>query len=155
MNDLEEFNHFAEMAQQVDVAVGKLVRRAAFGIERSAKKRAPVKTGFMRNSIYTRTQDMSGYTKASAAAGRRNKAEKPLPEVPPPAHNEAYVAVGAEYAIFLEFGTHKMPAKPFFYPAVEEVRPKFVAALQRLVDRQKEVEIQITSEIAGDLPGGP
>lgn len=152
---MEEFNHFEEMAHQVDVAVGKLVRRAAFGIERSAKKRAAVKTGFMRNSIYSRTEDQSGYTKASAAAGRRNKDATPLPEVSPPAHNEAWVAVGAEYAIYVEFGTHKMAAKPYFYPAVEEIRPKFLAALQRLMDRQKEVEIDITGEIAGDLPGAP
>jgi HK97 gp10 family phage protein len=44
----------------------------------------------------------------------------------------AEVAVGAEYAVYHEFGTYKMAARPFFFPAVERVRPSFEAAMRQL-----------------------
>jgi hypothetical protein len=36
------------------------------------------------------------------------------------------VGTGVEYALFLEFGTSKMDAKPFFRPAITEVRAQGV-----------------------------
>ena len=116
----------------------------------------PVRLG--ANSIYTRTENENGAGSASEAAykrmvhsfrlgksaarnaakfARRGKEEAQFaqalfPEVPTPQHNYAYVAVGAIYAIFVEFGTHKMAARPFFYPAVAAAKPGFLTAMERV-----------------------
>jgi HK97 gp10 family phage protein len=71
----------------------------AFTIEAEAKRRAPVDTGFLRSSI-------------------RAVQKGPLHWV---------VGVGAAYALFIEFGTRRQRAQPFFSPAV--------AAGRRLIER--------------------
>lgn len=57
---LEEFNHWEQVADEIDERVGQLVRVTAFKVEAAAKRRAPVDTGFLRNSIYTVTNLESG-----------------------------------------------------------------------------------------------
>jgi len=37
------------------------------------------------------------------------------------------------YAPWLEYGTSRMAARPFFRPAVEEIGPKFMARLERAI----------------------
>lgn len=44
----------------------------------------------------------------------------------------AIVGVGAEYGIYLEYGTRKMAKRPYIRPAVDEVKVKFLRALQDL-----------------------
>ena len=38
----------------------------------------------------------------------------------------------AYYALFLEYGTAKMAARPFLHPSVEAERPRFIGELQML-----------------------
>lgn len=40
-----------------------------------------------------------------------------------------------EYASHLEFGTQNMAERPYFHPAVERERPRFVKRYDRLIDR--------------------
>jgi len=35
------------------------------------------------------------------------------------------------YATYLEYGTSRMAARPFFRPAIEEIRPKYMARLEK------------------------
>lgn len=42
------------------------------------------------------------------------------------------VSVGAEYGIYHEYGTIRMAARPFFWPAVEKVRPALLAAMKQI-----------------------
>jgi len=73
--------------------LSKLVRTSALRVEAGAKLRAPVLTGFLRNSVQTAFEgDLT-----------------------------ALVFVGASYGIFVELGTVKMRARPFLLPALEEV----------------------------------
>lgn len=37
------------------------------------------------------------------------------------------------YAVHLEYGTSRMAARPFFRPAAEAIRPKFMARLERAI----------------------
>lgn len=80
------------------------VAKAAHDIEAHAKDRAPVDTGFLKNSIAARQ-------------------EAPLAWV---------VEVGADYGIYQEFGTRRMAARPYLIPAVEQVRPSYIAAMAKL-----------------------
>lgn len=77
--------------------------KAAFDIEGHAKTMAPVDTGFLMSSIVA----------SGAGLGWR-------------------VDAGAHYAIYQEFGTRHMAARPFFIPAIETVRPTYIAAMAKI-----------------------
>ncbi len=151
---MESFNHFGSIADALPQVLGQVVRKTAFDVQAGAVRRAPVDTGFLRASIYTVTSEGSTYgeghvkpariTKtarkkaASSLSGLTSSFSTPygyylLPSVQAPENEQtAYVAVGAEYGIYLEFGTRYMPAKPYFYPAVEHARAGFESALSRI-----------------------
>lgn len=99
-------------------AVGKV----AFAVERRAKQKAPVDTGALRASIYTRLGTRKdGFDQAAQAAGGRN-ADANLTELPAPENETtAHVGPSVEYGPEVEFGTHKKSAQPFLTPAVREV----------------------------------
>jgi hypothetical protein len=154
------FNHFNQIADALPQVLSQVVRKTAFDVQAGAVRRAPVDTGFLRASIYVKTFNESTYGQGSIKAKRitrkaRRKAAASLsgltssfstpygyyllPEVEAPDNEQtAYVAVGAEYGIYLEFGTRYMPARPYFYASVEHVRPSFEAALSRIEDKLKE-----------------
>lgn len=117
-----------EMALKLDTALDQLVRKAAFDVQAVAQSLAPVNTGFLKASVYTRTSTTSGYSQVMQPPPGAFL----FPETEKPETNHATVAVGASYGIFQEFGTTKMPAHPFLTPAVEIVRPQLVAALEKL-----------------------
>lgn len=83
------------------------VRKAAFEVERGAKKRARVKTGALRNSINSTFEE---------------------------SYNDFVAEVGPEvhYGVHLEFGTERMAPRPFLRPAYEEVEPGFIEALRQI-----------------------
>jgi phage gpG-like protein len=47
----------------------------------------------------------------------------------------ATVFTNLEYAPLLEFGTRKMAARPFLFPALEKERPAWNRRLDRIVDQ--------------------
>lgn len=77
----------------------------AADVKAEAIRNAPVKTGYLRSSIYAVVKDWV-----------------------------VSLGVDASYAYFIEFGTRRMTAKPFMYPAVEkylsELETIIVAAIQ-------------------------
>ena len=68
----------------------KIIRATALHVLGEARKRAPVRTGFMRDNSEVTNGD--GYSN---------------------------VEFHAEYAPYVELGTHKMAARPYLTPAVE------------------------------------
>lgn len=85
----------------------KEIRRAGFRVEGRAKVKAPIDTGFLRASIQTTTPETFA----------------------------ADVSVGAEYGVFVEFGTVNQSAQPFLTPAVEEERPVLDKRLAALIKK--------------------
>ena len=83
--------------KKVRQAVQEQVNKSALNIQREAKKRCPVDTGALRNSI---TVDFYGIMSAEIG-----------PHMP--------------YAPYVEFGTRKMAAKPYLFPAYEQEKPHF------------------------------
>lgn len=122
------YNLIPEIGEKLEVAANQILRKAALDCEAAAKGNAPVATGFLRDSIYTRTATSSGY----GQAGEPPPGAELLPEVDKPDSGTAYVAVGANYGVFVEFGTSKMAAQPYLVPAAEAVGPSFVAAMAEL-----------------------
>ncbi|NLD42336.1 MAG: hypothetical protein GX657_02460 [Chloroflexi bacterium] len=130
----------------------RLVRRTALDIERRAKAGAPVDTGFLRNSIYTVTSQGSGYdralghaerTDAKRRAGQRKSAATGqwvdvagamMEEAVGAGFLSAIVAVGAEYGVFVEYGTLDQAAQPYLEPAVEDATDAWEEGLEKLFD---------------------
>lgn len=88
--------------------VSAVIRKTAFDVQREAQNRAPVKTGTLRASI--------------GAA-------------PTPGGNPNFdwtVTVGAEYGIYVEYGTRYMHAQPYFNPAIQKAWGPFQEAFATL-----------------------
>ncbi len=128
------YNHFPQAAQAFHEAISQVIRKTAFDIQGQANSTAPIDTGFLRNSIYVVTHDESTYGGATPS--------KPdaylLPEIEKAEDDTtAYIAVGANYGIYLELGTRFMPPKPYLAPAVETVRPQFEKAMSLIEDKMR------------------
>ena len=72
------------------------VHGGALIIENDAKARSPIRTGTLRRSINTQTEQRG------------------------PDRVVAHIGPNTDYAAFLEFGTRKMAARPYMRPALDE-----------------------------------
>ncbi len=104
---LDEFNRFMDKhlneAPEVFEAAMKV---GGMEIEREARKNAPYLTGNLRRSIHTVT-------------------ERTLIEI------RAWIGTNVEYALWLEYGTSKMPkGRPFLRPALDT---KYNSAINTVV----------------------
>lgn len=93
-----DFRPLDKLTEQTRPRAEALLKQAAFEVEAEAKKRAPVDTGALRNSLTTEGVGSQLYWQ---------------------------VHDGVEYGIFQELGTSRMAAQPFLVPAVESLRGKF------------------------------
>jgi HK97 gp10 family phage protein len=111
------FNHFGDIANAIPDIISKVVRKVAFDVQSDAQSLAPRDTGFLANSIYVKTSKDSSYSQVGQPT---SKDASLLPEMEtPPDDQTAYVAVGANYGIYLEYGTRFQPPQPYLTPAVE------------------------------------
>lgn len=156
-------NRLPRMTANLQRELSAAVRKSAFQVEAGAKQRAPVDTGALKNSIYTVTDRGSGYGRSVAdvqsrealfsrravmakraktatrnvqqAVKARRAAAHLYKEVRPGRGMEAIIAVGVEYGAHVEYGTHKMGARPFMHPALARVVPTFQAACREAFAR--------------------
>ena len=121
-----------EIAAKLDEVLDKAVRKAAFDIQAHAQANITanesVRTGFLKNSVYVTTDEKSTYGEVQEP----QEGQELLPEVEQPKKHSAVVAVGANYGVFIEFGTVHMGPKPYLAPAVALVEPQFLAAMAKL-----------------------
>lgn len=82
----------------------QVTKACAFYVLGEARQKAPVRTGFLK--------DNSAVNSQYAEDGYQN------------------VEFYAEYAPYVELGTHKMRAKPFLTPAAEKGRERLVALIK-------------------------
>ena len=91
--------------EKVTAMAGLAVAKTALDCEAAAKRKAPVDTGALRNSIGT------------SIAGDRMSAE---------------IGPTVNYAPYQEYGTSRMAAQPYMGPALDEVTPGFVSAMEQI-----------------------
>lgn len=96
-------------AGAVGARTAAAIRKTAHDIEADAKGFAPVDTGFLRNSISTTISGDGRFGEIAAVIGPT-----------------------AEYGIYQEVGTSKMPAHPYLAPAFDRRIGGFTAALGKL-----------------------
>jgi len=88
-------------------AVSAELQRSVLRVERKAKMKAAVDTGFMRNGIFVVRVGMLRY-KVTSPAG---------------------------YSVYVELGTRKMKAQPFLGPAVKEESEVLFKNLRKMFRR--------------------
>jgi phage gpG-like protein len=138
---MEDFNNWSKLAETFDTAQSQAVRKCAFdwlaNAQAQIRANNQIDTGFMWNSGYVRTWDESTYSQASAPL---KKGQTKLEEVERPANNkEAYVAFGASYAWYQNYGTSRIPARPFLEPSKARTQASFDEALRRIDDKLREI----------------
>jgi HK97 gp10 family phage protein len=127
----EDFNHFPQISDELHTALALAVKAVAFQLQAAIQSNAPVDTGFLRNSVYVVTIDSSSY---GQGGGPTAKDTYLLPPVGVPDDDmSAWVGVGANYGIYLEFGTRFMPAQPYFMLAVRATEHFFDSLVQQIV----------------------
>ena len=98
-------NRFPSIIAGMEDKAEAVVAKTALDLEGHAKVRAPVVTGTLMNSIQA--------TRVGDAHWR--------------------VVVGADYGMYVEWGTVNMAAQPFFQPAIQAVTPAFLRAIRTVV----------------------
>lgn len=124
------YDLFPEMPDALRRAAGKAVARTADMIAGLASANAPELTGFMKSTIYTVTSTKSTYGQGVTQGAQGSYL---LPEVEKPTNVlTAFVGVAANYSAYVNYGTIKAAAQPFFDQAVETARPLFQVQMESL-----------------------
>lgn len=126
MNEIKlDTREMDRIIKQSGLKARQVVKRLAFKVEAGAKMRAALKTGALRNSIYTIADRHDGYSQASSAAKGANGKVITGPIPTPSDKDVAHVGPAVNYGAYVEFGTHRMAAQPYLTPAVEAMAQEF------------------------------
>jgi hypothetical protein len=77
-------------------------------VKTEAMRRAPVKTGYLRSSIYSLVKDWV-----------------------------VNIGAEATYALFVELGTRTLQARPYLYPSIQQYLPQLEQAISEAIDAAK------------------
>jgi len=80
----------------------------AADVKAAAMRNAPVRTGYLRSTIYAQIKDWV-----------------------------AEIGADAVYALFVEFGTRYMQSQPFLYPAIQEYLPELEFNIAGAIEQAK------------------
>lgn len=128
--DLSGFEEFErKLIPTLDRAVRKTAAQLQTNAKFNVKAMGAVDTGALGESIYVVTSDRNTFEQAAAEARKRRPESKQLKlEIERSEKVEAYVAVGQEYGIHVEYGTRRkdgdirMAARPFLRAAINANR---------------------------------
>ena len=98
-------DNFPRIIEGMKDQAAKIVAKVALDLEAGIKMRAPVRTGFLRGSTQSLKRSDLHWT----------------------------VVVGADYGVYVEYGTIYSAPHPFVVPSVEFMRPIFTAAMRRVI----------------------
>lgn len=119
----------------------KAVRAIAFSIEGKTKRNITrlklVDTGAMLNSVYTRTAKGSYVNGQATGEMPELPGEAQRQTLPSVKEGEAVVGPTVEYAIYHEFGTRYITARPFLVPAVNEAAKELAKHFKGVCDGSK------------------
>lgn len=120
MSDVKWYG--AEVKMLVERATKKLLNQIVFQGEGHTKvnirENGQIDTGFMVNSVYAVSAERDSYAESRGGAQACNPKATMSQEIRP-GHNEAILAVGAEYAIYQE------ARQSFLWKAVEQLQAEF------------------------------
>jgi HK97 gp10 family phage protein len=110
--DVEGIEEFQQTMQQFDSGMQRHVHRLlaswAADVKALARQLVPVRTGYLRSSIYAKIKEWV-----------------------------AEIGAEATYALFVELGTRYMQAQPYLYPAIQEHLPQLETIICEAIDEAK------------------
>ena len=110
--DVKGVEEFQEALRNFDSAIQKQVHRQlaswAADVKALAKQLVPVRTGHLRSSIYAKISEWV-----------------------------AEIGAEATYGLFVEFGTRRMRARPYLYPAIQHHLPHLEQIILDALDAAK------------------
>jgi len=110
--DVKGVEEFQKAMRNFDSAMQKHVHRQlvswAADVKALARQLVPVRTGHLRSSIYAKISEWV-----------------------------AEVGAEATYGLFVEFGTHRMRAQPYLYPAIQRHLPRLEQIILDALDAAK------------------
>jgi HK97 gp10 family phage protein len=80
----------------------------AADVKAEAMRKVPVRTGYLRSTIYARVRDLV-----------------------------VQIGAEATYALFVELGTRKMRAQPYLWPAIQEYLPQLEELIREAIEFAK------------------
>jgi hypothetical protein len=111
------FNKFAAIAAALHEELAVEVEATTRGLANYARALAAVRSGFMRNSIYTITRQ--GGSTYGLGGSIDEEGRVIFPQADPPKNDlEGVAGVAAIYGEYVNYGTRFMAAQPFWEPAV-------------------------------------
>lgn len=102
--ELTGTNKLGSIVAGMEDKASEIIRKTAFDLQARAQVRAPVDTGYLRASIQAKEVTRLHWQ----------------------------VVVGADYGIYVEYGTRFQAAQPYLNPAMDAVRDPFVQAMKRV-----------------------
>ncbi|HEX2614008.1 MAG TPA: hypothetical protein VHL10_00825 [Nitrososphaera sp.] len=111
----DSYNHFPQIAAALRPACSQVVKKTALdaqaNIQSFIRANGQIKTGNMINSVYTQ-----------------------------PGENDLtmYFGVGAEYAVYQNYGTRYMAGRPFWEPAIARAQAGFEIAMDLIAQKMAE-----------------
>jgi len=110
--DLEGVEEFKAVIERFDSEMRRRVHEQlaswAEEVEALARHLVPVRTGYLRSSIYAKIQEWV-----------------------------AEIGAEATYALFVELGTRRMKAQPYLFPAIQEHLPRLEQIICEAIDAAK------------------
>lgn len=103
-----------DVPNRMRAVAAELIRRAADTHVQVSKQLAPVDTGFLRDSIH-----VEGAAFDSSTGQFRSLSSGAFQKFTGSEDLQRKVVVGAEYGLYVEFGTVNMSGQPFFIPGYE------------------------------------
>jgi HK97 gp10 family phage protein len=110
--DIEGVEQFQVAMAKLDSGMQRHVHRQlaswAADVKALARRIVPVRTGYLRSTIYAKIQEWI-----------------------------AEIGAEATYAMFVEFGTRYMRARPYLYPAIREYLPQLETIISEAIEYAK------------------
>ncbi|MBN8967712.1 MAG: HK97 gp10 family phage protein [Rhizobiales bacterium] len=121
-NDVNSFNkEIATLSVRLKRQLATAVKAEADRLADAIKAAAPVDTGTLRDSVKVR-RTKRGLTLEVTAGGDSTT------------HGERGPHGTADYALFVEYGTRKKPAQPFFYNTARQMQPEITDNITKAVE---------------------
>jgi len=118
-----------KMIQKYPEATKQGMINVAFMIHEDATWNCPYITGRLRSSLAVAIKDQ---------IVKKNNPKNDEDVITPPSEDfEVYIGTRTYYAPFVEFGTRKMPAKPYLRPAFDKNINKLTEEVKKEINRVK------------------
>ena len=116
------FNNFAALAAALPVETHLAVMKTAYAIDADVKNSISIGGGHGKNP--SKPGEPPHLQKGNLVSSIHTETIGEL---------SAMVAVNADYGVFLEYGTSKMAARPFLFPAVKRHTQRFIDDCKRML----------------------